>query len=98
MRTSGGRGRRCTAASNWRAKSSADVGLSWDAAARAWICRRNGHQGERSSTTLSSSRLALAPKFEAMAPGCTSSTSTPNGASSRRRASLSACTAALEAQ
>lgn len=48
----------------------------------------DGHQGERSSTTLSISRLALAPKFEAMAPGCTSSTSTPNGASSRRRASL----------
>ena len=37
-------------------------------------------------------------ELEAMAPGCTSITRTPNGASSMRRAPDSACTAALEAQ
>ena len=89
---------RRTAASKARAKSSAEVGLSWEARARVRMPSRTGHQGESSAISASASRVALAPKLEAMAPGWTSISSMPKGASSSRRASDRACTAALEAQ
>src|SRR5690606_3751695 len=67
-----------------------------DALALAWTAFSQGLNQESSAMVMAA--LALLPNSEAMAPGCTVRTWMPKGASSRRRASDRACSAALDAQ
>ena len=71
---------------------------SWEAWLRALIAPVTGAYSDSRSSRSATPEPAVVPNRDRIAPGCTVITWMPNGASSMRSESESACTAALLAQ